>query len=1670
MSFVLMVQSKDALKEYILPSINDSNYTLILNKHLFNFTKDIEVWLEVVGNKWSFLANEDYFVTDKNGYACEGKSIKNGNYYNILDSHKNSASVVAIETSTSFQSMNKLDLSGIKEIFIGTDPANQIQYDLFNYVSRNHAALGKSGDIWTLYDSSSNGTFLNNKRINGPVTLQFGDCINIFGLKIVFLGSVLAVSKNFGEWNVNIKGLPSYYINNSILPEEKRKRKEKRYYKRSPRLFEEVYTDEVEIEAPPALNKQRNKPAFMVIGPAFTMAIPMLLGTGMSMLASRMMGSTGSLFMATGIITALGSAVLGVFWAKANLKYEKETADENEVNRYNSYGQYLIEVADTLKKKYENNQRVLNAMYLCGEDCIRANARTSNLWNRNSTHGDFLTVRLGLGDIPFQVAITIPKKKFMMNPDDLVKKPEELKANYSTLYNVPVTIDLMKHTMFGLVGGEGKAGAYQVMMNIIEQIAVNNCYTDVKLVFIYTSKTEEEEKRWEFARWLPHVWSEDKRCRFIANNKETMGDVGFELAKIMRERAEREEHKEKTMVLPHYIIIVDNMELLEGELIAKYIMQPQKEYGITTLLLTEYYEELPNECEEIIQNDGRKSVIFNVNENSDTIQNFAPDQAHMESLEKLARELSGIEVAEVSNGGEIPNSLDFFEMYGVNGLKDLNVLERWTKHRTYDSMRALVGKKGGNADCYLDIHEKYHGPHGLVAGTTGSGKSETLQTYMLSLAVEFSPYDVAFFVIDYKGGGMANLFSGLPHLIGQISNLSGNQVQRAMISIKSENRRRQRIFSEHSVNNINLYTRLFKNGEATEPIPHLFIIIDEFAELKREEPEFMKELISVAQVGRSLGVHLILATQKPSGTVDDNIWSNTKFRLCLRVADRQDSNDMLHKPDAAYITQAGRCYLQVGSDEVYELFQSGYSGAVYDPDENASKTSIAQMLSLTGKTAAVGSRIKKEKKEEAKRKWLESLYNAFSIALRKLEYTPAAVLDQLADMTVLTSTMYGIIKSQGNEFEDNEYNRARLVDFMNLCAKIMANGVMDIDVLCAQAEKDKIKLPELKEKTQLDAVVEYLAKMAEENHYKKVQQLWLPVLARNIYLQNIAGYDPILLEDANAMHNTGRWTLETVIGMYDDPENQAQLPLKIDFAEAGHLAVLGTVVSGKSTFLQTLIYAMITQYSPQELNVYAIDYSSHMLSAFERAPHVGGVMYDSDEEKISKFFNLITRIMDERKDLLKGGNYAQYVKVNGIVIPAIFVVIDNLANFREKTGETYEDIINRISREGVGYGIYLIVSAAGWGMNEIPNRIGDNIKTVISLDMGDKFKMAEALRVGRIDVMPEADVKGRGLAFTEGRLLEFQTALALQASDDFERITEIGKICEEMSEKWQGRRARPIPVIPEKPVLGDLMQLEDYKTAIETRKYLPIAYNMEDASIYSIDLSKDYCYAIAGRARTGITNVLKAAMIAAAQKENAEIHVIETEGTELQKFTEELASHYGNTSVEYLQTQQQIFDFFAGTVPEFKRRNQIKQKLIAGYMEPDEIYEAISDQKQIFIFLADAISFVNLAYKPLENGTTMYAYIENIMAKGSLHNFHFIGCINQDRAMEAVGMAIYTSFTGYKAGVYLGGNLDAQKIFTFENLTYSESTKSMKKGLGMTPSYENNLEGKTIVLPLVKGV
>lgn len=1666
MSFVIMAYAEHALKEYYLPAINNADYSIYLSKMTFEQPYDIKLTLEIINHKWFFCENPEYVITDNEGNSMFNHALCDGDILYFTNGSIDMTFVVA-ESEEVFQVFRKYDISKVNEIRIGSLSDNHIQYEMLGYISRNHAVIQFNEGNWILYDISRNGVFSENKRIRNSKVLRFGDCISIFGLRIVFLDNILAVCRSFGSWKTSVNGLVELdFTHSGERVFGKHRQFQKKYFKRAPRNREILFEDEIEIDAPPQIKKAQHKPIFMTIGPAFTMAIPMLMGSLMAIIASQSRGGNSSIYMFTGLITAVASACVGVFWALTNLKYSEETELQEKERRYNSYGTYLLGIANKLKEKYDYNSRVLNQTYCSAEACCTYDENNVNLWNRNFSHNDFLYVRLGIGELPFQAKIITPKQRFAVETDDLMKRPEELKENYKILYQVPIGVDLLEHKLIGIVGGANKTGALDIMYCMVAQIAVNNCYSDVKMAFIYDAKTDEERKVWNFAKWLPHVWSEDRKTRYVAENKNNISDVCYEISKILRHRMEVQDGiNQNKMLKPHIVLFVENQELLEGELLAKSILEQKSEYGLTTILLAEHYEELPNVCEQIIQNDGTESSLYNVAESSQQKKKLQFDRITGDKLLKLARRLSHIEINETEIDSEIPSELDFFEMYGVTSMNELNVQERWMKNRTYDSMKALIGKKSGNSDCFLDVHEKYHGPHGLIAGTTGSGKSETLQTYILSLAVNFSPYDVGFFIIDFKGGGMANLFSNLPHLIGQISNLSGNQVRRAMISIKSENKRRQRIFTEHSVNNINLYTRLYKSGEAAIPIPHLFIIIDEFAELKREEPEFMKELISVAQVGRSLGVHLILATQKPSGTVDENIWSNTKFRLCLRVQDRQDSNDMLHKPDAAYITQTGRGYLQVGNDEIYEMFQSGYSGAIYDEDSLGGKVSVATMLTLTGKTAVVGNTNKRKKTEKRRHEWL----CVFAQVVDELAAELNTGVSQLLLDNALHERVYsGVIQklsARGFNYEMSDYNCKRIQDFIELWPIYTAEGTTFdtiVEYIEEEAVKHKRKLPELKDKTQLDAVVEYLTQIADMNGYIQKLTLWLPVLPTLLPLNTLKTFDRQCFNGTGWQRPESRWTLDVPVGLYDDPENQAQEPYCVDFAANGHLAVCGTVATGKSTFLQTLVYALINKYTPEQLNLYLLDFSSHMMAPFEKAAHVGGVVYDSDYEKQRRFFNMLERILEERKKIFQGGNYAQYVRTNGVVFPAVIVVIDNFANFKEKTKGKYDDVIMRLSREGVGYGMYLVLSSAGFGVSEIQSKIGDNIKTVIALDMGDKFKFAEVLRTTRVEVLPEANVKGRGLAYVNGNILEIQIGIAGDSIDDYERAKKIEELCNEMNLAWHGAYARKIPDIPEKPMLDTFMQLEEYKSAVHNHNMLPIGYHVEDASMYGVQLASAYCYMITGKARTGKTNVLKNIIVASSEY-GGRVTIIEEEKNELRSFADKC-------NAKYISSDKELFDFFRETVPIFKSRNLKKRELLELGREDDEIYDSMKTETPFFIFIADMEEFIQAVYRKQADGADMNAYIENITEKGSLHNFYFFACLDAESMPRLVGYKAYGNMTGYKTGIHLGGNLNAQRIFSFNNIPFNEQNKAMKAGVGLASGIDDVNCANKIIIPHAKGV
>lgn len=359
--------------------------------------------------------------------------------------------------------------------------------------------------------------------------------------------------------------------------------------------------------------------------------------------------------------------------------------------------------------------------------------------------------------------------------------------------------------------------------------------------------------------------------------------------------------------------------------------------------LFDEFKDLPKECSAVIELQEETGLIYNKKDISGKKLLFKPDIYIRENADKYSTQLANIYLDVQGAGFNLPNLIPFLQLFGVGRIEHLNALQRWKENNPTKSLQTEVGVNTLGDKFMLDLHEKYHGPHGLVAGMTGSGKSEFIMTYILSLAVNYHPYEVAFILIDYKGGGMAKTFEKLPHTAGIITNLDSAAIKRSLISIESELKRRQKIFSDISkeigTSNIDIYEyqKLYREGIANEPLQHLFIISDEFAELKAQQPEFMAQLISTARIGRSLGVHLILATQKPAGVVDDQIWSNSKFKVCLKVQDRADSMDMLKRPDAAELTRTGRFYLQVGYNELFELGQSAWSGAEYQPSDRLTK-------------------------------------------------------------------------------------------------------------------------------------------------------------------------------------------------------------------------------------------------------------------------------------------------------------------------------------------------------------------------------------------------------------------------------------------------------------------------------------------------------------------------------------------------------------------------------------------------------------------------------------------------------------------------------------------------------------------------------------------------------------
>ena len=892
--------------------------------------------------RWVIKSNRRYQLLVDGEHSVPSAPVELLSLYRIESTDRSRSYVLYAEPLTADRRRYQAyELSGPEplRLTVGRGGENAIVY-ANKFVSGSHAELLLTPECVTVQDlDSRNNTYVNGRTVRRQV-LKNGDVIYIMGLQIIVTRRYLFLNNPDGNVTVHSRQLRRHKLpplpprEGPLWDEEDMPPED--YYYRAPRFKQDVDTFSLKLDAPPSDPTNDEVPLIMLVGPSMTMGMASV-ATGAFAIVSAMergdpMAALPSVIMSLSML--LGTLV----WPLITKTYQRRRRARKEARRQETYQAYLAQMERVLAEETARQEQVLRKNDVStAEYAARVMAPVPQLWERTRKHTDFLSLRLGCGRLPLNANIQYNQRRFTVEQDNLVEAMYQFGERERYVDQVPVCLPLAERYVSGVYGRQ--PALFDYAKGLILQLVTLHGYDEVNLVMIYD---ESDEAQFSFARWLPHTMDIGRTVRYLATNSQEAKELSAALDPVIEYRKSLSENS-RLDEKPYFVLLCLDKQLAAKTECVRRIQECKDNLGFSVLSFFPRLQDLPKECSAVVELGSGSGSLTLLNDVSDPPIPFLPDGAPPIPMQQVSRVLANTEMDLSGSRYTLPRAYTFFTLLDIGMIEHLNLLDRWSANDPTKSLSAPVGVDRYGEPFCLDLHQNAHGPHGLIAGMTGSGKSEFIITYLLSMAVSFDPREVAFILIDYKGGGMAKAFEHIPHTAGIITNLDGNGIRRSLASMRSELYRREQIFrdvsQQHSVSNIDIYKyqKLYREGKVTEPLPHLLIVSDEFAELKKEQPEFMSELTSTARVGRSLGVHLILATQKPGGVVDDQIRSNSRFRVCLKVQDNGDSLEMLGRPEAAALRETGRFYLQVGNNELFEMGQSAWAGAPYYPSPNVIK-------------------------------------------------------------------------------------------------------------------------------------------------------------------------------------------------------------------------------------------------------------------------------------------------------------------------------------------------------------------------------------------------------------------------------------------------------------------------------------------------------------------------------------------------------------------------------------------------------------------------------------------------------------------------------------------------------------------------------------------------------------
>ncbi len=660
-------------------------------------------------------------------------------------------------------------------------------------------------------------------------------------------------------------------------------------FNRSPRVLDRFDEREVEAPAPPDPPPPSRPPWVAILA-------PLVMGVAMYCFLRSPL---------TLALLALSPLVAFATWFDRRASDRRRAREQAEAFRADlaALGARLGALQDD-----ERSVRLAEAPST-DEVCAGASSRDPVLWSRRPADG--VVVRVGVGDASSRVAVRVPGRGRAL--DEVWTELEALVARHAEARGVPLLAPL------GLLGVVGGASADDVARAVMAQVVGLHSPVEVGVGALVPAAAL---GGWSWLAWVPHT--ETSAGSLLAADPAAGAALVARLEELVAGRVAGSGPSDgppTVVVLVHDDAPADRARLVR-------LAEVGPAHGVHLVWLAPDVRRLPAAFGTYVEVTDAAAAVGDVS--GGTRREVRAERLDVAAAAGFARALAGIEDAGavVHDETALPRSVGFLELAGRDvASSTAAVLERWretgTGRRGPDAgLRAVVGT-GSGGRLVLDLRAQ--GPHALVGGTTGSGKSELLQTWVLSLAVAYGPERVTFLLVDYKGGAAFADCVELPHCVGLVTDLSPPLVRRALTSLRAELRHREHLFRRKGVKDL---LELERTGDPETP-PALVIVVDEFAALVADVPEFVDGVVDVAQRGRSLGLHLVLATQRPAGVIKDNLRANTNLRVALRMADDADSTDVLGTPIAAQIDPAlpGRGAVRTGPGRV-AMFQTAHAGGV----------------------------------------------------------------------------------------------------------------------------------------------------------------------------------------------------------------------------------------------------------------------------------------------------------------------------------------------------------------------------------------------------------------------------------------------------------------------------------------------------------------------------------------------------------------------------------------------------------------------------------------------------------------------------------------------------------------------------------------------------------------------